>query len=195
MTSRAVFVDRDGVINQKRAEYVTSLEEFQLLPEALVGLAMLAGSDFKVIVITNQSAVARGLLGQDTLDAIHGRMMASVSAAGGRIDMVYACPHAAADGCACRKPLPGLLLRAAGDFSLDLAASYFVGDAPWDVQAARAAGCQPVLVLTGLGRKTRRELGDRGDADCWIANDLRHAAELILGTVFAGVKVRAEALR
>jgi len=145
----ALFLDRDGVICRNRDDYVRSPRQLELLPGALDALRRLAPSRFAIVVVTNQSAVNRGLLAPEALEAIHARLRASVRAAGGRLDAVYHCPHRPDERCSCRKPAPGLLQRAAADLQLDLARSWLVGDHPSDLLAARAAGCRPILVASG----------------------------------------------
>jgi histidinol-phosphate phosphatase family protein len=144
--SPAVLLDRDGVINRRRPDFVRSWAEFEFLPGALEALRRLRAAGSRVVVLTNQSAVGRGLLGHDQLDLIHARMRAAVEDAGGRIDAVLACVHAPRDGCGCRKPAPGLFHRAARELRVDLGRSVMVGDARTDIEAARAAGCDAVWV-------------------------------------------------
>jgi D-glycero-D-manno-heptose 1,7-bisphosphate phosphatase len=146
---QAVLLDRDGVINRERADYVKSWEEFELLPGALDGLSRLASLGIPILVLTNQSAIGRGLVALETVKEIHSRLQEVVTAAGGRLDGFYICPHHPDDGCACRKPKPGLLLQAAAEFNFDLAAAIFVGDSITDYQAAEAAGCPSLLVASG----------------------------------------------
>lgn len=146
---RALFLDRDGVINRQVAGYVTSWEEVELLPGALAALARLAAFDGPVLVISNQSAIARGLVAAETVAEIHARLRALVATAGGRIDGFYVCPHHPEAGCGCRKPRPGLLQRAAAEHGLALEKCVFVGDAVTDYQAALAAGCASILVRSG----------------------------------------------
>jgi D-glycero-D-manno-heptose 1,7-bisphosphate phosphatase len=156
MSRPAVFLDRDGVINQDRTDYIKSWSEFTFVEGALDALRCLAVSPYAVVVVSNQSAVGRGLISQDVVDDIHRHMVEAVRRAGGRIDAVYYCPHAPNAGCACRKPRPGLILRAAREMDLDLHASWLVGDNLRDLQAAIAAGVRPVLVQTGHGKAVSR---------------------------------------
>lgn len=146
----AVFVDRDGVINEERREYVTRWSEFRFLPGAVEALVALSQAGLRVLVITNQSAIHRGLASRDDVRRLHRRMIASVARAGGRVDGVYVCPHRPDEGCACRKPRPGLLLRAAARHRLDLARCYLIGDKLSDIAAGLAVGCRCILVTTGL---------------------------------------------
>jgi D-glycero-D-manno-heptose 1,7-bisphosphate phosphatase len=143
---RAVFLDRDGVINRKAAEgdYVKSWTEFEFLPTALEALAVLARQPVRVVIVTNQRGIALGNMTKEDLDDIHSRMLAAVSDAGGRIDAVYYCPHDG--GCQCRKPAPGMLTEAARDLGLDLRRSALVGDRMEDMAAAATVGALKVLV-------------------------------------------------
>jgi histidinol-phosphate phosphatase family protein len=171
-----VFLDRDGVVNRNRDDYVKSWEEFEFLPRSLEALRILAGRGVRVIVVTNQSAVGRGIISEETLEGIHRRMVAEVEEHGGRIDAVLCCPHAPDDGCQCRKPRPGLLLEAARRFGADPAASCFVGDSLSDLKAAHAAGIPFVMVLSGKGLPATLRHCRCGDALRWIAPDLESAA-------------------
>lgn len=146
---QAIFLDRDGVINRERADYVKSWAELELLPGALDAVARLATSRRPIFVMTNQSAIGRGIISAEAVHEIHVRLRAVVEAAGGRIDAFYICPHHPDDGCACRKPQPGLLLQAAADHGLTLSECLFVGDSITDFQAAQAANCQSILVRSG----------------------------------------------
>ncbi|RME75851.1 MAG: HAD family hydrolase [Chloroflexi bacterium] len=148
---RAVFLDRDGVICRNRSDHVKSWTEFEFLPGALESLALLAYLGWPVVVVTNQAAVHRNLVSEEAVQEIHRRMVAEVTAAGGRIDRVLYCPHRPDEACFCRKPEPGMLVQAAQEMGLTLAGSYLVGDAASDMLAARRVGCRPFLVLTGRG--------------------------------------------
>jgi D-glycero-D-manno-heptose 1,7-bisphosphate phosphatase len=146
MKKPAIFLDRDGVINQNRSDYVKSWEEFEFLPGVLEALRWLAASPYAVVIVSNQSCIGRGLVTKESVDAIHFRMLQVIRRAGGRLDAIYYCPHHPDDGCPCRKPRPGLLIQAADELNLDLAQSWFVGNNQTDLEAALAAGVQPVLV-------------------------------------------------
>jgi D-glycero-D-manno-heptose 1,7-bisphosphate phosphatase len=137
----AVILDRDGVLNRRmpRAEYVRSWKDWAWLPGAREALHRFATAGYRIIVVTNQAGIARGAMTETDLHAIHARMTAEAEAAGGRIDAVYHCPHDWDAGCACRKPRPGMLLRAQRDFDLDLSRVTFVGDDERDGEAAAAA--------------------------------------------------------
>ncbi|HEX5167296.1 MAG TPA: D-glycero-beta-D-manno-heptose 1,7-bisphosphate 7-phosphatase [Thermomicrobiales bacterium] len=159
----AVFLDRDGVLNENRDQYVRSWEEFSFLPGTFAALRGLNTLDLPVVVITNQAGVGRGLIPEERIDEIHQRMAAEIARQGARIEQIYWCPHTTQDDCDCRKPKPGLLLRAAEQLGIDLAASVFVGDAETDVEAGKRAGCRTVLVLTGRGRDAVRKMAGRSD--------------------------------
>ena len=144
----AVIVDRDGVLNQKppRAEYVRSWRDWEWLPGAVEALRRFTEAGYRIIVVSNQAGIARGAMTEADLSAIHARMRADVESVGGRINAIYHCPHGWDDGCACRKPKPGMLHAAQRDFHLDLSRTYFLGDDERDGQAAEAAGCPWRLV-------------------------------------------------
>ena len=146
MKTQAIFLDRDGVINRDRPDFVKSWDEFEFLPQSLEALAALSRTAYKIVVITNQSGVGRGLLTQKTLEGMHARMIDRVRASGGRIDAIYYCPHAPSVGCNCRKPAVGLFLDAARDLDIDLAFSWAIGDSYRDAQAANRAGVQAILL-------------------------------------------------
>ncbi|KPV39772.1 hypothetical protein AN478_10685 [Thiohalorhabdus denitrificans] len=153
-TPPVILLDRDGVLNEDRTDYVKSLAEWVWLPGVREALARLHGAGVRVGVLTNQSCVNKGILAPETLEAIHGRMREEAAAAGGRIDAVFHCPHVDANRCDCRKPLPGLIRQAAVHFGRDPGEMPFVGDAARDLEAAAAAGAPPVLVRTGKGGAT-----------------------------------------
>ena len=148
----AVFLDRDGVIIENRERYVRAWADVAFLPGALAALARLSRRPLAVVIVTNQSAVGRGLLSAAEAEAINAGLLAAIRAAGVRVDAVYLCPHTDADGVDCRKPAPVLLRRAAADLDLDLPRSVLIGDALSDLAAGRAAGVGRVaLVRTGRG--------------------------------------------
>ena len=192
---KTIFLDRDGVINAKiDGGYVTSWEEFQFLPGALSALRRLAEANWRVVVVTNQSAVGRGLITESDLAALHDRMCARIGAAGGRIDRIYYCPHRPDEDCACRKPRPGLILRAARDLVIDLTKAWLVGDHWSDLAAAHAAGCRPLLVLTGHGRRTLAEGVPDGVQAPPDAADLVGAADYILALAEPDISSRIRPL-
>ena len=147
--AKAVFIDRDGVINQKprEGEYVTSWDDFHFLPGIAEAVMLLKQAGYAVIVVTNQRCVARGLLAVSELEEIHKRMRESLSRSGAMLDGVYYCPHDHESSCNCRKPAPGMLLAAAQTLGLDLPSSWMVGDSETDIQAGKNAGCKTAQVL------------------------------------------------
>ena len=153
MLKPAIFLDRDGVIVENRDDYVRSWADVIFIPEATDTLARISQLGYLIVLVTNQSAVGRGIL--DLVDAkeINNRLVEEIQKAGGRIDGVYMCPHAPRENCHCRKPEPGLFYQAARDMTIDLGNSIMIGDALSDLAAARSAGVgQVVLVRTGRGR-------------------------------------------
>lgn len=144
--TRAVFLDRDGVINQKAPEgrYITSWERFRILPDAARGISLLNHAGFRVFVVTNQRCVARGLLTEHQLRSLHAQMVAVLARAGATIDEVYYCPHEAS--CSCRKPAPGMLLEAARTHNIEIRASWMIGDSNVDMEAGKNVGCKTALV-------------------------------------------------
>ena len=177
---RAVFIDRDGVICRNRKDHVKSWEEFVFLPGVLNALVRLSRSDFLVIVITNQAIVNRGMVPVEVLEDIHRRMVRAVESVGGRIDRVLYCPHRPDENCGCRKPQPGLLLQAAREMGIDLSQSWLIGDAWSDMVAARRAGCQRYLVLTGRGRRELVHCWRNGERGFRVALDLNGAVRSLL---------------
>lgn len=182
-----VFLDRDGVINRKPANglYVTRWSDFVLLPGTAAALRLLSDAGVRTIVVTNQRAVARGLITSEGLLDIHVRMIEMLRAHGARIDAVYACEHDF-DSCGCRKPAAGLFLRAKHDIpTIDFARSFVVGDSASDLQPGSELGCTLVLV----GPKSRRR--DEGaklrasGIDVLTARSLTEAVKLVLSRVSA----------
>jgi D-glycero-D-manno-heptose 1,7-bisphosphate phosphatase len=147
---RAAFLDRDGVLNRRAPEhdYVKSPAEFAWLAGAREGVLRLNREGWLVLVVTNQRGVARGLMTARDVEAIHARAQRELEAIGAHVDAFYYCPHGDEDGCACRKPAPGLILRAAQDWRVDLGASFLVGDDERDLLAARRAGVRGHKVPT-----------------------------------------------
>lgn len=145
---RAVFLDRDGVINRKAPEglYITRREDLEILPGVASAIRSLNDAGFLVIVITNQRCIAKGLLSEDELDYIHEDMLGRLLAEHAHIDAIYVCPHASDAGCGCRKPQPGMIREAASHHNVDLSRSWMIGDSPADVAAGKAAGCRTILI-------------------------------------------------
>jgi D-glycero-D-manno-heptose 1,7-bisphosphate phosphatase len=151
---KLVILDRDGVINVDSDQFIKNPEEWKPIPGSLEAIARLSHSGFHVVVATNQSGVGRGLFDMAMLNAIHDKMYRALGQYGGRIDAVFYCPCAADHNCDCRKPKPGMFHEIGQRFGMELAGVPSIGDSLRDLQAAHAAGAQPILVLTGKGRKT-----------------------------------------
>jgi D-glycero-D-manno-heptose 1,7-bisphosphate phosphatase len=152
----AIFLDRDGVIIENRPAYVRSWAEVSIYPQALAALARASACPYKIVLVTNQSAIGRGIISLETAQGINTGLVAEIERSGGRIDAVFMCPHAPEAGCDCRKPRPGLFFQAAQALSLDLSRSVMIGDAITDLQAAQAAGVSR-LILVRTGRGARQE--------------------------------------
>jgi histidinol-phosphate phosphatase family protein len=145
--NRAVFVDRDGVVNHD-VGHLTSVSQLTLFPDAAPALARLNRAGIAVVLVTNQSVIGYGELDLRGLARIHRELRRRLGAGGARIDAIYVCPHRPADGCSCRKPAPGLLLRAAGRHGISLPASVMIGDRPKDLEAASRARCGRRILVT-----------------------------------------------
>jgi D-glycero-D-manno-heptose 1,7-bisphosphate phosphatase len=146
---KAAFLDRDGVINQKLLEgqYVTCWEEMKFLPGVIEAIASLNEAGFHVVVISNQRCIAKGLVTTEDLDLIHERMRRRFASDGALINGIYYCPHDEHPPCGCRKPAPGLLLKAAIEHEIDLTSSWMIGDSDVDMGAGKSAGCKTVRIL------------------------------------------------
>lgn len=151
---KLIILDRDGVINFDSDQFIKSPQEWLPIPGSLEAIARLCQSGYRVVVASNQSGVGRGLFDMSTLNAIHAKMHKLVNQAGGRIDAVFFCPHAADSKCNCRKPKPGLFQEIALRTHRDLRGVPAIGDSLRDLQAAQAVGARPMLVKTGKGMKT-----------------------------------------
>lgn len=155
---RAVLLDRDGTLNTSPGEgWITDPADFRPLPGAFEAVGRLARAGWAVCVVTNQSCVGRGLASAEQVERVNRRCAEIAHAQGARFDEILVCPHAPEAGCECRKPLPGMLVAAAGRHGYDLFRSYMVGDSLRDLLAGRAAGATPLLVLTGKGERARPE--------------------------------------
>ena len=151
---KLLILDRDGVINEDSDAYIKSLAEWIPIPGSIEAIARLSRAGWTVAVATNQSGLARGYYDEATLEAMHARLRQLVAGQGGEVGLIVHCPHGPDDGCACRKPLPGLLEQIAAHYDVALDGVWFVGDSPGDISAARAVACQPVLVRSGKGERT-----------------------------------------
>jgi D-glycero-D-manno-heptose 1,7-bisphosphate phosphatase len=174
-----IILDRDGVINEDSDAYIKSADEWHPIPGSLEAIARFTRAGWRVVVLTNQSGVARGLFDVGALLAIHQKLHRMVAEAGGAVDAILFCPHGPDEGCNCRKPRPGLLEDLAGRLRVDLTGVPAVGDSLRDLEAAQAVGARPILVRTGKGERTLAGLGDEDGLE--IYDDLAAVAEALLG--------------
>ena len=151
MTLRAVFLDRDGVLTRERSDHVKTPEELEVLPDIASPLRDLRRRGFRLVVVTNQSVVGRGLATDEDMRRIHEKLQLELEQMGCRVDAIYYCPHLPGTGCSCRKPEPGLILRAGKELGIDLSSSWMIGDKEIDLEAAKRAGCRGVRVETNRG--------------------------------------------
>jgi len=176
----AVFLDRDGVLNRDSDDFIKTPDELELLPGAAESVARLNAAGYLCIVITNQSGIARGLFPESALEPLHDKLRAEMAAGGARIDAIYYCPHGPEDGCDCRKPATGMVLQAAREHGIDIAASWLVGDRPGDIACGAATGTRSILVLTGkLHAYNPAQFTAPPDHVC---RDIAEAASLILSS-------------
>jgi D-glycero-D-manno-heptose 1,7-bisphosphate phosphatase len=180
--SRVVLLDRDGVINVDRADFVRRPEDWEPIPGSGAAIARLNDAGIPVAVCSNQSGVGRGLMTREDLCRVHEAMTRSLADAGAHLDLVAVCPHAPDVGCSCRKPAPGLLRQAMTALGVSPALCYFVGDSERDLVAARAAGVRPVLVRTGKGMMTERSLAAESLARVVCFDDLAAFVEDLLAS-------------
>lgn len=174
---KVVFLDRDGTISRDSINHIKSWEEFHFLPHAKQGLRLLHEHGFHVIIITNQSVIARKMVTPAELERIHRNMIHEIEEAGGRVDAVYFCPHHPDDGCMCRKPKPGLLLQAIKAHAINPNRSYMVGDRLMDVEVGKAVGCKTVLIENERGVSELKQSTCKPD---FIAHDLVDVANWII---------------
>ena len=175
-----VFLDRDGVINRDSPDYITAWSKFDFLPGSLAAIAALTAADIAIIVVTNQSAVARGRMTAETLADMHRRLERIVTHNGGRIRAIYHCPHHPDDNCDCRKPKPGMLRLAQARYRLDLKQTIMIGDRASDIACGHAAGCGGTILVRSGPQDARPELARQGIRPDWIVADLAAAAQTIL---------------
>ncbi|MEW6096091.1 MAG: D-glycero-beta-D-manno-heptose 1,7-bisphosphate 7-phosphatase [bacterium] len=150
--NKVVFLDRDGVINKKIInDYVKSWEEFVFLPNVKEAIKLLNQAQFKVIVVTNQACIGKGIINEEELHQIHQQMLNELKDYGAHIDAIYYCPHRQEDNCNCRKPKHGLLEMADRDFKIDFKNSWMIGDEDKDIEAGKRAGCKTCYVTPDKG--------------------------------------------
>lgn len=182
LLKQALFLDRDGVINEDREDYVKSWGEFRFIPGVRSALKKIRQAKIPVVVITNQSVIGRKIIEESALSLIHDRMIKAIQKSGGRIAKIYFCPHRPDEKCQCRKPRIGLLKKAAREIDLDLRKCLFVGDSLKDIQAGKRAGCRTLLVQTGQGKETLIKIlsGKTRIKPDYVCDSLPVAAPLIL---------------
>ena len=174
-------MDRDGVINKDRFDYIKSWSEFEFLSGSLDALKLLSLNGYQIILITNQSMINRRIASAERLQEIHKKMTAAVVDHGGAIEAIYYCPHAPDEGCSCRKPEPGLIYQAQGDYGLDLYKTCMIGDSMKDISCARRAGCgRVILVRTGHGKETECLCENSDTKPDYVADDLMAAVKWLL---------------
>ena len=177
----AVFLDRDGVLIENRADYVRDWSQVVFLPNAISALSNFRNTNYKIVLVTNQSAVGRGLMSYEAAQEINHRLARVVEEKGGRLDAIYMCPHAPEEQCDCRKPKSGLFLQAARDLSLDLASSWMIGDAWTDLLAGQNANLRgSILIKTGRGIDQLQQPVPENLRNYHLAEDLSTALDSIL---------------
>jgi len=178
---RLVILDRDGVINYESDDYIKSPDEWIPIPGSLEAVARLNQGGFSVVVATNQAGVGRGLFNLAALAKIHAKMTASLAKVGGHLDGIFFCPHRPEENCRCRKPGPGLFQQIAERFHVSLSGVPVIGDSLRDIETAETVGARPILVRTGYGEETLRQLSAPRCAEVFA--DLAAAAEHLLREV------------
>ena len=172
-----IILDRDGVINEDSDAFIKSPDEWIPIPGSLEAIELLTLRGYRIVVITNQSGIARGYFDEAMLDRIHGRMLSAIERRGGRIEAIFYCPHGPEDFCECRKPKAGMYHEFSRHFGVGLAGLPAVGDSFRDLEAARSVGAYPILVETGKGCRT---LARHPDLDLPVCSNLYEAALHIL---------------
>jgi D-glycero-D-manno-heptose 1,7-bisphosphate phosphatase len=175
---KLVILDRDGVINYDSAQFIKNPAEWKPIPGSLEAIAALNQAGYRVAIASNQSGIGRGLFDMTTLNAIHDKMQRALAQAGGRIDALFYCPHAAESNCSCRKPKPGMHEEIARRFGVDLKGVPNVGDSLRDLEAGFLLGCEPILVRTGKGEATLKAGGL--PAGTQVFANLAEAAQYII---------------
>ena len=175
---KVVFLDRDGVISKDSPDHIKSWEEFHFLPKAKDAVKLLTDNGFNVIIITNQSVIARGMTSVEELEQMHSNTVKEIEKKGGRIVDIYYCPHHPDDGCNCRKPAPGMLLQAIKDHDIDPKKSFMVGDRMMDVKVGKKVGTRSIIIPSKLGLKEMKE--EKNVKPDYIAKDLYDASEWII---------------
>jgi len=179
---KLIILDRDGVINEDSDDYIKCPEEFIPIPGSFEAITRLCHADYKIVIATNQSGIARGYYDLDALNAIHTKMHRLLGVHGGKIEAIFFCPHGPDDNCNCRKPKTGLLDDIASRYNISLNGIPFIGDTITDINAACAAGALPYLVKTGKGNRTIENAKANDLLNIPIYNDLSDVTNHILNT-------------
>lgn len=164
---KLIILDRDGVINEDSDAFIKSVDEWIPLPGSIDAIARLTMNDYRIVVATNQSGIARGLFDIDALMRMHDKMHQLVNEAGGAIEAIFFCPHGPDDGCGCRKPRAGMFRDIGTRLRVDLTGVPAVGDSLRDLQTAEVVGARPILVRTGKGEQTLATLGERAGLEVY----------------------------
>lgn len=175
-----IILDRDGVINADRPDFVKCADEWHPLPGSIDAIARLSQAGYRIAVASNQSGLGRGLFDETALEEIHEKMLVTIREAGGVVELIEICPHHPDERCQCRKPEPGLLHSLAAQMDVDLHGVPCVGDSTRDIQAAAVAGARPMLVMTGNGRETLREMEDIDMQQPETFDDLSAVADFLI---------------
>jgi D-glycero-D-manno-heptose 1,7-bisphosphate phosphatase len=177
----AVFLDRDGTLCEE-VGYLNHITRLQIFPFAAAAVRRLNQAGFPVIVVTNQSGASRKIFPESLIAQVHERLSAALASQGARVDAYYYCPHQKSDNCSCRKPLPGLVERAAREHNLNPAGSWLIGDRYVDVELGHVVGARTILVMTGYGRGEYQWRGaGTPHPPHFVAEDLAAAVDCILG--------------
>ena len=184
--NKAVFLDRDGVITKEPPYYAHKIDQLELIPKSAEAIRLLNKNGFKVIIISNQSGVARGYYQEKDIKIYNNEMKRQLEEKGAHIDAIYYCPHhpeAVIEkykiDCDCRKPKPGMLRQAEKDLNLDLKRSFLIGDKMSDIEAGYRAGCKTILVLTGQGNGELKKISEMNIKPNYISKDLFAAIQII----------------
>ncbi len=182
---RAVFLDRDGTVNTE-VDYLSSVKDLRLTKNAAKAIRILNQNKIKVIIVTNQSGISRGLFSIDDLENVHDELRRRLRGKGAHIDVIYYCPHHPDDGCLCRKPGKGMFEKAAKDFDLKLNKCYVIGDKLTDIKSAHNISARGILVRTGYGKLEQDKLRDADIAPEHIAENLYEAVKWIIKNINRG---------
>lgn len=178
---KAVFLDRDGVINKGDKDYIVDWAKCEFIPDSIEAIRLLAETDYRIFIVTNQSGIEKGVFTHRELGKLHSEMKEIIEHYGGRIDGIYYCPHYSAQNCWCRKPEPGMLLKAAEDHDINLDESWMVGDWWHDMGAGKAAGCKTILVRTGDNfKRAIYRCGEKDIKPTYIVRNLLSAVNKII---------------